>query len=114
MRSREVRCYMVDNMEKRVAINVEFRGRFQRFVKCFADGKITFNIPNLYFKLMPNEYGELYSIIDVNIEQGRNFIVCFELGFDTDMKCSLQNIDNVVNVSYGCGLSIVDINVIKC
>lgn len=105
---------MVDNMETIVTINVEFRGRFQRFGKCFADGKIIFDIPNLYFKLLPNEYGELYSIIDTNIEQGRNFIVSFDLGFDTDMKCSLQNIDNVVKVSDGCGLSIVDINVNKC
>ena len=105
---------MVNSIETTIRIDVEFHGRFQKFGKCFTDGKIMLDIPNLYFRLVPNDCGELYSIIDTNIEQGRNFIVSFIIWFDTDRKCTLDNFYNIIKVSDGCGISIVDINVSKC
>lgn len=102
-------------MKTKITINVEFHGRFQSFDRLFNDGKIVLNLTELNAEPIPNEDGGICTIVDTNVEQGRNFIVAVTLGVDN--KCCLDNFAHIFKVEKGCNMSVVDTkvaNVIIC
>ena len=96
-------------MKTKTTINVEFHGRFQSFDRLFNDGKILLNLAELNAEPIPNKHGGVYTIVDTNVEQGRNFIVAVTLG--VDKKCCLDNFAHIFKVSEGCNMSVVDTKV---
>lgn len=94
-------------MKAIVVINTEFQGNIRKFDKYFKNGKITFGLDSIKTELMPNEYGELYSIVDANIEQGKRFIVSVRLGFDVDLKTKID-FSKCCHVSKGCNMVMVE------
>lgn len=69
-----------------VKCHTEIEGKYWKFRNAFANENILFII-GINSKLFPNENGELYSIIDVNVEQGRRFIV------ETNIESEVNNYD---------------------
>ena len=100
-------------MKAIIVVNSEIQGNVRKFDKYFKEGKITFSIDSFKSELIPNECGDLYTIIDMNIEQGRRFIVSVVVGFEIDKKCRLDNFGKIFSVAKGCNMSVVDTKVVS-
>lgn len=78
----------------------EFHGNFKRFDKLFKSGKISFDIKSLNknklifnrTEMIADDNGNIYNIIDCNIEQGRRYLVLVE--FECDIECLNYDVIN--------------------
>lgn len=72
-------------MKVKIIANTEFQGNVKKFNKLFNDGNVKFF---LYSKknemILSSKLVSDYSVIDVNVEQGRRFIIEVEMVADTN------------------------------